>query len=116
MSLSVKRQLEEAAVTAFAVACAYIFVSSLALLFLPDAGRASPSNLLVAGGVFVVAFLASAARRAHAERVVSWAAVADRDVTARAIAARPFADSLGDGAISPPAVAPTAEPRPPGLP
>ena len=116
MSLSVKGRLEDAAVMAFTVTCAYIFVSSIALLFLPDAGRASPSNLLVAGGVFLFAFIVSASRRMHAERAASWSGRAERDVTATAIAARPFADALGDAPSPPRAVAAPAEARPPRAP
>jgi hypothetical protein len=99
MSRLVNSRLEDAAISAFAVGCAYVFVSSLVMLFLPDAGRGSPNNLVVAGGVFAVAFLVSAARATRVEGTAR-PVVVERDVTAVVVAGQPLADTLATTAPS----------------
>lgn len=92
-------RLEDALVTAFGLACAYVFVSSLVLSFLPDAGRGAPSNLLVSAAVFGLAFLVSVLRSVRIEHVAPRRAV-ERDVTAAVVASRPLADALATPAAS----------------
>jgi hypothetical protein len=115
MVVAVKARVEDAAVSGFIVACLYVFVSSVALLFLPDAGRGSPSNLLVAGAVFVVAFVVSAVRSMHVDQP-SWRAAPEQDVTATLISVRPLADVRYDAPRPAPAADTSPDPRAPQSP
>ena len=61
-------RFDRAATPALVIACTFILVYSLAIVWLPDAGRSAPSALLLALGVFGTVFVAVYAEMALAER------------------------------------------------
>ena len=91
-----RARIDEAALSAFVVACGYIFLSSLVLVFLPDAGRGLPNNLLIASGVFAVTFVVVVTLGARSQGV-STAVAHEREVTTSTIGVIPLADAFPVG-------------------
>ena len=95
-------RFDRAATPALVIACSFILLYSLAIVWLPDAGRSAPSALLLALGVFGTVFVAVYAEMVIAERRAARSGVkaatsAERE---RPLPAVPGADSLvvGDDA------------------
>ena len=61
-------RFDRAATPALVIACSFILLYSLAIVWLPDAGRSAPSALLLALAVFGTVFVAVYAELAVAER------------------------------------------------
>ena len=66
--LAMPSRFDRAATPALVIACSFILLYSLAIVWLPDAGRSAPSALLLALGVFGTVFVAVYAELAIAER------------------------------------------------
>ena len=66
--LSMPSRFDRAATPALVIACSFILLYSLAIVWLPDAGRSAPSALLLALAVFGTVFVAVYAELAVAER------------------------------------------------
>ena len=88
-------RFDRAATPALVIACSFILLYSLAIVWLPDAGRSAPSALLLALAVFGTVFVAVYAELAVAERRAARERARDaaRRERERPLAPVPAADS-----------------------
>lgn len=102
--LGMPSRFDRAATPALVIACSFILLYSLAIVWLPDAGRSAPSALLLALGVFGTVFVAVYAEMVIAERRAARASADGVRVSAereRPLRRMPSADSvIGDQSVT----------------